>query len=320
MKITKVCEQFLFHCQHNRQLSHHSIAAYTRDLNCFVKFTQTKELKDCGKQEIKNYLTYLNQQGYAKKTIKRRIACLKSMFHWLELEETIEINPFHKVDISFKLPQQLPRNIPKTELVKILSTAKKQLSLKHNTEYQLADFTKTVQTPRDLNLLTSLLVIELLFSTGIRVGELVNIQLEHIHLNEHKIRILGKGQRERFVFLADIEIFNLLSAYISLRTITEPNHTQLLVNSRGKPASTHYIRKLIKQLTEKANIERTITPHMYRHSAACQFLESGLDIRYVQRLLGHQSISTTELYTHVNDKVLQNKVNLANVRGVATKK
>ena len=320
MKINEVCNQFLSHCEFSKQLSHHSITAYKRDLFCFTKFIGHIDLIACDKFKLKDYLKFLNEQGYAKKTIKRRLACLKSMFRWLELEEQIEVNPFHKIDVSFKLPRQLPRNIPKSDLYKMLATAKRQLNLKPDSTYLLADFKKNIKTPKDFNLFTSLLVVELLFTTGIRVGELVNIQLQNINLNEFKIKILGKGQRERFVFILDQEICNLLNSYISLRHIANANGIFLLVNSRGNAASTHFIRKLLKQTSIIAKVTPKITPHMYRHSAACQLLESGLDIRYVQRLLGHQSISTTELYTHVNDNILQRKIRTANVRRSLLKK
>ena len=165
-----------------------------------------------------------------------------------------------------------------------------------------------------MNKLTCLLAVELFFSTGMRVSELVNVKINHIFLSEKKIKILGKGQRERFVFLPNKELTDLVSSYLSLREITKPTHNLLLINSRGKEASPHFIRKLIRQMSSLAKIDK-ITPHMYRHSAACQLLESGVDIRFVQRLLGHQSILTTQLYTHVNDSVLQKKIAKANTRG-----
>ncbi len=305
MKINKVCDQFLSHCEYNKQLSHHSIAAYKRDLCCFVDFTTPINLLACDKFILKDYLKFLNTEGNAKKTIKRRLACLKSMFRWLELEEQIEINPFHKIDVSFKMPRQLPRNIPKSDLNKMLTAAKNQLGLNSHSMYLQADFKDIIKIPKDLNLFSALLAVEMLFTTGIRVGELVNIELQHINLGESKIRILGKGQRERFVFISDKEVSNLLTSYMSLRHIVNTNEPFLIVNSRGKAASTHFIRKLLRQTSNSAKVERKITPHMYRHSAACQLLESGLDIRYVQRLLGHQSISTTELYTHVNTKITE---------------
>nr|WP_275443045.1 tyrosine-type recombinase/integrase [Pseudoalteromonas sp. OOF1S-7] len=171
-----------------------------------------------------------------------------------------------------------------------------------------------VRSKRRLNDLTTLVALEIMISTGVRVSELSGIDLSDIYINEKKIKIMGKGSRERFVYLTDQEIVKLLKNYIDNRPICAPNHSQLLTNSRGQPASTQFLRKLIKTLSQQSNTQLKVTPHMLRHSAACELLESGLDIRFVQRLLGHSSISTTERYTHVSDNVLQKKITKANVR------
>ncbi|MGL1956602.1 MAG: tyrosine-type recombinase/integrase [Colwellia sp.] len=291
-----VCEQFLSHCQHTKQLSTHTIKAYKQDLASFNLLVQEQQIYDFDKKQLKNYVFQLHKMELSLRTIKRRIACLKSMFRWLELEDIIEVNPFHKTDVSIKLPRQLPRNIPKNNLRKMLKSARINLNLHKEDNYNLTTLKASISTPKQVNKLTSLLVVELLFSTGMRVSELVNIEISQIFFSEKKIKILGKGQRERFVFLPSKELTELVNSYISLRKITKPKHDFLLTNSRGNMASTHFIRKLIREIAIHAKIDR-VTPHMYRHSAACQLLESGVDIRFVQKLLGHQSILTTQLYT-----------------------
>ena len=145
------------------------------------------------------------------------------------------------------------------------------------------------------------------------MGELVSIRVENIDFGSQKVRIFGKGARERFVFLPHSEIIEGLNKYLNLRKMHAAEHGFLLINGRGEPASTQFIRKLIKELVDEMKIQRRITPHMFRHSAACELLESGVDIRFVQRLLGHQSISTTEIYTHVNDNALFDRVKKADV-------
>ena len=313
MHTHEVCKQFLLHCQYNKQLSSHTLRAYKQDLNCFKELSREQEVEDFDKHQLKSLVLNLHQSGLSITTIKRRLACLKAMFRWLELEDIIEVNPFNKVDIALKAPKQLPRNIPKNDLRKMFRTIRANLNLAREDEYSISLLRERITNPKLLNQLTSLITIELLFSTGVRVSELVNIETHHIFINEKKIRVLGKGQRERFVFLPNRELCDLINAYISLRKITQCNHNFLIVNSRGAPASTQFIRKLLKQASKSAQID-SITPHMYRHSAACQLLESGVDIRFVQRLLGHQSILTTQLYTHVNDNVLQKKIAKANTR------
>ena len=313
MHTHEVCKQFLLHCQHNKQLSSHTLRAYKQDLNCFKSLTKEQEIHNFDKHQLKSLVLNLHQSGLSITTIKRRLACLKAMFRWLELEEIIEINPFNKVDIALKAPKQLPRNIPKNDLRKMLRTIRANLNLAREDEYSISLLRERITNPKLLNQLTSLITIELLFSTGVRVSELVNIEMHHIFINEKKIRVLGKGQRERFVFIPNRELCDLINSYFSLRKITLCSHNFLLVNSRGAPASTQFIRKLLKQASKLAKVD-SITPHMYRHSAACQLLESGVDIRFVQRLLGHQSILTTQLYTHVNDNILQKKIAKANTR------
>lgn len=313
MLSTEVCEQFLVHCQYNKQLSPHTIKAYKQDLASFNLLTKPQPITHFDKKQLKEYVIQLHQMTLSLRTVKRRIACLKSMFRWLELEDIVELNPFHKADIRFKMPKQLPRNIPKSDLRKMLRAARTDLGLSKEDSYSLNTLRGLVATAKQLNKLTTLLAVELLFSTGMRVSELVSIEIKHVYLSERKIKILGKGQRERFVFLPTKELSDLVTAYLALRKIALPDINLLLINSRGKTASPHFIRKLIRQMSIFASVDK-ITPHMYRHSAACQLLESGVDIRYVQRLLGHQSILTTQLYTHVNDNVLQRKIAKANTR------
>ncbi len=311
MDIKKYSEAFLHHCRFDKQLSAHTLSAYQQDLNQFLAFIKENQVD---KNTIRNYLKFLSQTGYSSKTIKRRMACLKAMFKWLEFEDLITENPFHKIRINIKLPRQLPKNIPPTSLSKLLKTAQAINAHVINSAYNIQPTSRLTAPRRIINQLNTLVTVELLFSTGIRVGEMVGIQLHNIHFEESKIKILGKGQRERCVFMVDQAIKNLLQSYLHYRTLLCPQHNHLLINTRGQPASTHLIRKLLKQLAIQAQIPQQITPHMYRHSAACELLQSGIDMRYVQKLLGHQSISTTELYTHVNDQILKDKITHANTR------
>ncbi|MCF2856946.1 tyrosine-type recombinase/integrase [Pseudoalteromonas sp. SMS1] len=313
MLIQEASRQFLLHCQYVRKLSPHTLRAYKRDLDTFVELIEENSVLDLNKHHFKRYLFELHQIGLSIRSIKRRIACLKSMFRWLEQEEVIASNPMQKVDTSLKVPNVLPRNIPKKNLRKMLNTARSELGLAKEANYDLSSVSALVNSSKDLNKLTCILSLELLFATGVRVSELVNIELNHILIKERKVKVLGKGQRERFVFLPSVEVVTLLNTYVTLRGRLSVEHNYLFVNSRGKQASPHFIRKQIRQTAEKAKIEK-VTPHMYRHSSACQLLESGVDIRYVQKLLGHQSILTTQLYTHVHDKELQKKITKANIR------
>jgi len=315
MKLAESCREYLSNCQINKRLSPHSMRAYERDLSHICEFFgAAKPVETIDRDELKKLITWLNQSDLSQASIKRRVACLKAMFRWMELEDIIETNPFHKLELKVKLPHRLPRNIPRQELVVLLLNAKHAAGLPLKSRYSQKLITDTVQRKSQLNALTTLVALELMIATGIRVGELVSIELEQIFWSEGKIRILGKGHHERYVFMPDQELITLVKSYQHLRQLAHPDHRFLLINSRGKPANTQFIRKLIRNLADKTDVSRHVTPHMFRHSAACELLESGVDIRFVQRLLGHYSISTTELYTHVTDNALQEEICRADVR------
>jgi len=150
--------------------------------------------------------------------------------------------------------------------------------------------------------------VELLFGTGIRVAELAALRNEDLDLQGAVITIVGKGDRQRRVYVPDAEVRELLAVYRSARTERSSGTSVFLLNSRGEAASPQFIRRLVRQLAEEAKLDRRVTPHMFRHSVATYLLEEGVDIRYVQRLLGHRSIGTTEIYTHVADAVLKSRV------------
>lgn len=315
MILKDICIRFVSFCELTRKLSNHTIRAYSKDLEIFCDHVgEQTQINDIDRAVLKSFIHALCESDSSMSSNKRRIACVKAMFRWMELEDIILVNPFHKIEVKLKLPRKLPRNIPNAELSCLIKTARSELGLASKHKYSQKNLIPLVKAKRELNKLTTVVVLELLISTGIRVGELVAIQEAHVYWQEGRIRILGKGQRERYVFLPDPELIALIKSYVKIKAITSPQCNTLLVNSRGKAASTQYIRKLIKSLSQKSRISRNITPHMYRHSAACQLLEADVDIRFVQRLLGHHSISTTEIYTHVNDRVLQEKISKAGVR------
>lgn len=316
MLLERACNNYLDICEKNKNLSDHTLKAYRIDFEQFSAFTdRNTEIQLITKEQIRAFQQLLGSRECKPATIKRKLACIRAMFRWYELEEVLDNNIFHKLNLNLRTAIALPKNIPTQEIKKLIRSSREQINLDKKVKYSLREVANQVKTSKCINNLTTLVALELMLCTGVRVGELVDITLESIDFGDRKIKIFGKGMRERFVFLPDQEICNLIKAYLVVRLITRPDHGSFLVNSRGKPASTQFIRKLIRNITSISSISRQITPHMCRHSAACQLLEAGIDIRYVQRLLGHQSISTTEIYTHVNDKVLQAKVTLANVRG-----
>ena len=258
------------------------------------------------RQSIYQYIENLFEEKKSASTVKRRIACLKTMFKWLTEEDIIQDNPFFNFDLKIRVPRRLPRNIKVNELKQIAQSAQACVA-------QLAILNKTPRK-RDICTLNALLIIEILYSTGIRVSELTSIKLNDISFHTQSIHINGKGQRERRVFLPDQDLIDLIKSYIQIRNIFSKAHDYLLINSRGNPLSSQSARLIVKDNAKRAEISRPITPHMYRHSTATQLLEAGVDIRYVQQLLGHESIQTTEIYTHVENNTLKKQIIKADIR------
>ncbi|PLX40963.1 MAG: hypothetical protein C0608_07515 [Deltaproteobacteria bacterium] len=292
MQINSACKAFITHCQVDKNLSRHTLRAYRADLDDFISFMgSTAKITECDKERFREYLLYLsNQRGLKETSSKRRFACLKAVFSWLEEEELLNENPFHKYKVRIKLPARLPRALTLTEAKKLLGYAKRA-----------ADSGGEKLTQE----LSTQVAIEIMLATGIRVGELVSIRLENIDIESGALTIMGKGHRERKVYIVNDGAISTLESYLKKRNRITSFEQTLLLNSQGNPVTTDQIRKWVRDAAESAGIKRRITPHMLRNPAATFLLEAGLDIRYVQKLLGHRSISTTQIYTHVTDTGLK---------------
>lgn len=293
MLYSKYWNDFLAHCK-IKGLSENTIRAYEQDFKAMQKWANAGlVLKEIDKPLLQSWIGFMQQKELAQTTIKRRIACLKVFMRWLEIDEEISINPFHKMQLRFKIPKKLPKNLSKSELKVLLNYNDASGS------NSFSDFMIYV-------------AMELMFNTGIRVSEVCNIGLDDIDLSSKSILIKGKGDKERRVFIFDDIVVSLIGKYIQNRRSLKTN--LLLVTSLGSAASPDYIRRKIHKYVSKLELGRKITPHMLRHSAATELLENGTDIRFVQKLLGHSSISTTEIYTHVSDRGLKNALAKANFR------
>ncbi|MBF0383480.1 MAG: tyrosine-type recombinase/integrase [Magnetococcales bacterium] len=301
MNLETITTGFVNHCQ-GKGLSEHTLRAYKQDLADYQKWIIINKPEDpYSKDSISGWMLFLQTKGMAPSSIRRRIACLKVLFRWLDEDGKINNNPFYRFRATVTIPRRLPRNLKAEELKKLLRSP---------VENQTENFSRS-----DLPKHTLKLAIELLFVTGIRVGELCSIDVTDIDFGEERITIKGKGNRERIVFIVDLEVKKLLKNYLKLRQKAKPNTEKLLITTKGNQAHPDYIRRYLHKASKKAGLKRTITPHMLRHSAATQLLENGVDIRFVQKLLGHSSISTTEMYTHVSNSSLQKTIKRANTRG-----
>jgi site-specific recombinase XerD len=277
---------FIRHCESIRKLSPHTVRAYELDLARFSQFLGRRALVSaCDRTVLHDYVRHLfDVRALKESSVKRHLATLRSLFRWLEEDRGGIEDPFRGTRIRIRMPKRLPRVIARSDLRRLL---------RHETPVTFADLTGYVAT-------------ELLFATGMRVSELASLQDRAVDLDDGTITIVGKGNRQRRVFIPE-EIKSLLRDYRAARDRCSDADT-FLVNSRGAAASPQMIRRLIRLHGERSAVRDRVTPHMFRHSVATYLLEEGVDIRYVQRLLGHRSISTTEIYTHVADAALKVRI------------
>ena len=286
--------EFIYHCKYEKNLSPKTVKAYCTDLAQFTKFLQDKEcsfeVMRITKLEIRGFLESIS--SLKPKSIKRKIATIKSMFNHLEFEDKILINPFRKMRIKIQEPKQLPKVMDMREVNSIF----KSVYLKYNSYRDFSSYSY-------MESLKNILVIELLFATGARVSEIANLKEENINILSGAIMIKGKGNKERVIQICNPETLNILKQYHRLFVEKIKNSGgYLLINRFGKKLSDQSIRNFVKNLAIRSKIQKHITPHVFRHTLATLLLEKGVDIKYIQSILGHSSIMTTQIYTHVNRK------------------
>ncbi len=279
--------QYLRDCKYQKGLDTKTIKAYRIDLAQFSSFMADGNWS-LTREGVMAYISDLHQR-YKPKTIRRKIASVKAFCGYLEYEELLEANPFSRLRLKLSVPLILPRTIPFSVIEDILTTAYQ--------EKEEMQFSKQCDV-----VLRDIAVLELLFATGIRVSELCALQCSDVRLNEGEIKIYGKGAKERFVQIANPEVLKALHCYQEQYQDVMAQAGTFFVNRLCKPLSDQSVRNIIKKYSKLAGVEMHITPHMFRHSFATLLLEEGVDIRYIQRLLGHSSIVTTQIYTHVAGK------------------
>ncbi len=298
MKLELLVNEYLEMCRLQNNLDKKTIKAYKIDLNQFLDFTEKVDIFYSKKTVVK-YIYFLNNQSYKVKTIKRKIASLKAFFNYLNYEDIIEINPFNKINIKLKEPLILPRIISLDELTKIFQYMYDKKNSNKTKNYKYMELTRNI------------LILEILIGTGIRISELCNIRQDNINFQNKYIKIYGKGAKERIIPIFDENIWNLIFEYIVLYKEKLKNNEYFFINKFGNKISEQSIRNMVKMITQNAGIKLNITPHMFRHSFATMLLEEDVDIRNIQQLLGHSSITTTQLYTHITSnkksEIMRNK-------------
>ena len=277
--------EYLNYCEYRKQLNFKTIKAYKIDLNQYNSFCL--DISDpFSKKAVDSYITELFKH-YKSKSVKRKIASLKAFFHYLEYTEFLVQNPFDKLDVHFREAKLLPKTIPFHSIQKFLSVL-------------YAQKMQAVSTYQFKCCLRDIAVIELLFATGMRISELCSLKPSDIDLESNTVLIYGKGAKERILQLGNSEVISALATYQSTFKADISACGYFFVNKRKQKLSDQSVRFMINRYAALAGIEQHITPHMFRHSFATLLLEQDVDIRYIQKMLGHSSISTTEIYTHVS--------------------
>ncbi|HML13708.1 MAG TPA: tyrosine-type recombinase/integrase [Xanthobacteraceae bacterium] len=296
MQLAEAVSDFLRFCALERQLSEHTLQAYASDLADFGKWLPPgRSLSQVSSDTLKEYLAdMVGARKLAVTTVRRRLACLRAFFRRLQ-ELGQASDPFSTWRPQLPRRKRLPRSLSRAEASSLLR------SLKTN-EASGAE----IGTPLPL-------ALRLMLSTGIRVGELCKLRVEDVSPEGGSLRIQGKGSRDRVAYICDAGLRDELRRTVKARQQTVGRQASLFLNRYGLPMRPQSVRSRLRRYADEVGIARRITPHMLRHTAATLLIETGVDIRFVQRLLGHSSIATTEIYTHVSDEALRTTLERADV-------
>lgn len=290
-------ENFKNYLKLERGLSDNSIKSYEYDLILFKKFLIANKINDtplnCKPETIKNYL-YKSFSDKKSISQARSISAIKSFFNYLIFEGYIKDSPISNIE-SPKQEKKLPKVLTEEEIKKLINS----IDLNH-------DFGQRNKT-----------IIEILYGTGIRVSELINLKLSNIFFKENIIKVIGKGNKERFVPLGEIAS-NEMKIYINNRNrlkIDSKSSDILFLNRYGRGLTRSMIFKIISDASKRVGLDKKISPHTLRHSFATHLIKNGADLRTIQMILGHESITTTEIYTHLDTLHLEEVLKKYHPRG-----
>ena len=301
-QFSRQIQPFLEHCHAQQNLSANTLLGYRQDLRAFARFLSNNQKSAIGSHCIIAYLSHLRvEKGLAPATVRRRIVCLRKFFAWALKSCHGSPDPFDGLEIDLSVPHRLPRPIDRTTLSRLFLYAQRSRFPTH--DHTVAEFGVSSSIE-----FTTALATRLLVATGLRVGELTHLRLSDLSAEASRIRVFGKGDRERTVYVTNTRLLSDLREYVSLRLSTDEPESYLFINRRGSRLTEAAFRKRLRNISSSLALGEILTPHRFRHSAATMLIEEGVDIRIVQRLLGHASIATTEIYTKVSDNSLINAI------------
>ena len=275
-----------------KALSNNSVEAYLRDVKKLSSFcTENKEITDCTKVSItilREFIIHLHECKSSSKSQARILSGIKSFYHYLCIENVIDANPCDKIDRP-RIERKLPDTLSPDEINDIINSV--DLSKPHGERNRT--------------------ILETLYSCGLRVSELINLKCSKLFLEDGFLIVEGKGNKERAVPLNKI-LIKYLKNYIRLirshQDIATGHEDYVFLNNRGKQLTRMMIFTIVKKYTEKSGIKKNISPHTFRHSFATHLLQGGADLRAIQTMLGHESISTTEIYMHIDRDFIRQEI------------
>ena len=286
-------EDFDTYLKVERNFSEHTSRAYVSDVLSFLLWLDNIKVEDADFEKLREYIYFIQRFDYKKTTIARKIAAIRTFYKYLYREQVVESNPAMSLN-SPKRAKMLPKFLTTDEIENILNHVK-------------------IDTPAGFR---NRVIMELLWATGMRVSELSGLNLGDLNLENNEIRVFGKGAKERIV-LVSTRAKGYLEQYINTaRNLLAPGYTisksedaPLFLNNTGYRLQNKSIRNAINDIVKELEIQKKVTPHVFRHSFATRLIENGADLRVVQELLGHAGISNTQIYTHVSTKHLKDVYN-----------
>lgn len=277
---------FLRYLKEEKNYSKFTIINYGKDLKLFLDFLNCEKISKLENVDypiIRSYLSFLYEKDYSKKTISRNISTLRSFFKYQKSQNMVSKNPMTFVE-NPKLDKRLPKVLYTKDLEILLNTP-------------------DCNTPLGQR---NCVILEMFYSTGIRVSELVNLKVSDIHFHDKRIKILGKGSKERYVLYGSV-LEKKLNLYLQngYQELNKNKSDFIFLNKNGNPLTTRGVETILDQVLKKSGLNYHISPHVLRHTFATDMLNNGADLKIVQELLGHENLATTQIYTHVSNERLR---------------
>lgn len=277
---------FLRYLKEEKNYSKFTIINYGKDLKLFLDFLNCEKISKLENVDypiIRSYLSFLYEKDYSKKTISRNISTLRSFFKYQKSQNMVSKNPMTFVE-NPKLDKRLPKVLYTKDLETLLNTPDCNNPLGQR----------------------NCVILEMFYSTGIRVSELVNLKVSDIHFHDKRIKILGKGSKERYVLYGSV-LEKKLNLYLQngYQELNKNKSDFIFLNKNGNPLTTRGVETILDQVLKKSGLNYHISPHVLRHTFATDMLNNGADLKIVQELLGHENLATTQIYTHVSNERLR---------------